>query len=268
MSRILSAIVLIAVLLGTVWFLPPIATLVVASLAAALAAVELGAMSGHAGAPVSPVFLAAAAVSLCVAVTLTVPQMGAIDEAPIVVLLALLVAVGTIMLASGSPSPSTMARAAVHFMAPVYIGLPLGVLSVVQYGEGPKGLTVLFAVIAGSDSAQYYTGRLLGRHKLAPSVSPAKTVEGALGGLVAAAVVGATLGARWIPGLPPARGLIFGIVLAVVGIVGDLFESLLKRGVGMKDSSSLIPGHGGVLDRIDSWLFAAPTYYLLLRYFA
>jgi phosphatidate cytidylyltransferase len=267
-SRVLSGVVLLALIFGTIWLLPPLATLIVASVVAGLAAVELGAMAGNEGAPVSSALLAASAASFCVAVSMTVPQLGGVEAAPVIVMLALLVAVGTILLASGPPSQSTMARAGVHFMAPLYIGPPLGVLSAVQYVYGPRAVTVLFAVVVCSDSAQYYTGRLLGRHKLAPVVSPAKTVEGALGGLVAAALVGATLGARWIPALPPAKGLVFGVAVAAFGIIGDLFESLLKRGAGVKDSAALIPGHGGVLDRIDSWLFAAPAYYVLLRYFA
>jgi len=97
-------------------------------------------------------------------------------------------------------------------------------------------------------------------------VSPAKTIEGAIGGLVAAAIAGFLIGPRVLPEVSPAVAALVGVALAVAGIAGDLFESLLKRGVGVKDSSALIPGHGGVLDRIDAQLFAAPVFYLLLRY--
>ena len=126
----------------------------------------------------------------------------------------------------------------------------------------------LLAVIAGSDSAQYYAGRALGRRKLAPRVSPAKTVEGALGGLVAAPAIGAALAGWGLPGVPIASAALAALVLAGFGIAGDLFESLLKRSAGVKDSSALIPGHGGLLDRIDSYLFALPMFYLFLRYIA
>src|SRR4029079_3099894 len=104
-----------------------------------------------------------------------------------------------------------------------------------------------------------------GKRKLAPSVSPAKTVEGAVGGLVAATIVRAALGPRGVPALTQLTGGAAALLLGAAGIVGDLFESLLKRSAGVKDSSSLIPGHGGVLDRIDSYLVATAGYFLPLR---
>jgi phosphatidate cytidylyltransferase len=120
--------------------------------------------------------------------------------------------------------------------------------------------------IVVSDSAQYYTGRALGRRPLAPSISPKKTLEGALGGMVfgtASMVIG---GGLVFPGARLPILLLVGASISALGIVGDLFESLLKRSAGIKDSGSVIPGHGGVLDRIDSWLFAAPVYYVFVRY--
>jgi phosphatidate cytidylyltransferase len=182
-----------------------------------------------------------------------------------VVLLALIVAAGVLTLAGGPPDASVLARGAVAVMAPLYVGLPLGAIARVRLEHGPAVVTVLAAMVVASDSAQYFAGRAFGRRKLAPFISPAKTVEGALGGLAAAAGVGA-LGAQWVPGLSAPSGALVGTLVAALGIVGDLFESLLKRGAGVKDSSRLIPGHGGMLDRIDSWLFAGPAYYVLLRY--
>jgi phosphatidate cytidylyltransferase len=117
-----------------------------------------------------------------------------------------------------------------------------------------------------SDTAQYYSGRAFGRRLLAPSISPKKTIEGAIGGVIfgmAAMAIGGRLvfPAENVPVL-----LFVGAAVVGFGIAGDLFESLLKRSAGVKDSSNLIPGHGGVLDRIDSWLFAAPVYYVFVRY--
>jgi phosphatidate cytidylyltransferase len=122
------------------------------------------------------------------------------------------------------------------------------------------------AVIVISDSAQYYTGRAFGRRPLAPTISPKKTREGAIGGILFGTLA-FTIGARLVfPAEPPLLVILVGASISALGIVGDLFESLLKRSAGVKDSGSIIPGHGGVLDRIDSWLFAAPVYYVFVRY--
>src|SRR5262249_14203202 len=115
------------------------------------------------------------------------------------------------------------------------------------------------------DTAQYYTGRRFGRRLLAPAISPKKTMEGALGGFLAGAAVLLIVGRWWLPSPPWALRALLGMTLVGLGIAGDLFESMLKRSAGVKDSSSLIPGHGGVLDRIDALLFAAPIYYVVLK---
>jgi phosphatidate cytidylyltransferase len=116
-------------------------------------------------------------------------------------------------------------------------------------------------------AAQYYTGRAFGRRPLAPTISPKKTVEGAVGGVVFGTLAMAT-GGYWVFESPIWMLGLLGAAIVMLGIVGDLFESLLKRSAGVKDSSNLIPGHGGVLDRIDSWLFAAPVYYMFVRFIA
>jgi phosphatidate cytidylyltransferase len=135
------------------------------------------------------------------------------------------------------------------------------------------GLLLLLPVFAtwASDIGAYAVGRLIGRHKLIPSVSPGKTVEGAIGGLAASMLVAwlytrfllqpaAHLGFRQ----PPAGVLAFGAVMSAVAQIGDLVESLFKREAGVKDSSHLIPGHGGILDRFDSLFFVLPVAYVLL----
>jgi phosphatidate cytidylyltransferase len=122
------------------------------------------------------------------------------------------------------------------------------------------------ATIVVSDSAQYYTGRAFGRRPLSPAISPNKTVEGAAGGVIFGTTAMTLVGMRIFPHTPIVLLVLTGATVVTLGIVGDLFESLLKRSAGVKDSSALIPGHGGVLDRIDSWLFAAPVYYVFVRY--
>jgi phosphatidate cytidylyltransferase len=184
------------------------------------------------------------------------------------VLLALVLASALVALALGPPGPHTLTGVSVMMMAPLYVGLPLGAIAWIQWAMGPAAISWVLAVVAVSDSSQYYTGRLFGRSKLAPLISPAKTREGAVGGLVGAVLAGLLLAPLWLPALSPATAAAVAVALALAGIAGDLFESLIKRSVGVKDSSALIPGHGGVLDRIDSHLFAAPMFYLIVRYLA
>lgn len=128
-------------------------------------------------------------------------------------------------------------------------------------------LAYFFLVIFASDIGAYFAGRALGKHKLAPAISPGKTVEGLVGGIVAAAG-GAALATFWFfPELPYQFSIPLAIVLAVVGVLGDLAESAIKRGAGAKDAASILPGHGGFLDRLDSLLFGAPILYYFARFY-
>lgn len=128
------------------------------------------------------------------------------------------------------------------------------------------------AVVKCGDIGAYFTGRTFGRHKLFPRISPAKTWEGLFGGIalsmVASVAFGLAGGNRLgeIP-LPVAHAVVLGLLLSVIGVVGDMFESLLKRAAGAKDSSAFIPGMGGVLDVIDSLLFGAPVLYVYMKVF-
>jgi phosphatidate cytidylyltransferase len=132
--------------------------------------------------------------------------------------------------------------------------------------RGREALFLLLLTVMVSDTAQYYTGRVFGRRPLAPAISPKKTIEGAAGGFVFGALLLAVAGVWWMPDRPAILRALLGVAVVALGIAGDLFESMLKRSAGVKDSSGLIPGHGGVLDRIDALLFAAPIYYLFLKY--
>lgn len=151
----------------------------------------------------------------------------------------------------------------------VYCGGLLSVLPALRQAELYEGapgalvLTLLGALWVG-DSAAYAVGRRWGRRLLAPSVSPRKTWEGALACFAATALTFWGLAQWWIPRFPSMEALALGMLLGIVGQVGDLAESQLKRDAGVKDSSALLPGHGGMLDRVDSLLFAAPCLYLWL----
>lgn len=125
---------------------------------------------------------------------------------------------------------------------------------------GAYWLLLLFLLVWAADIGAFFAGRTLGRHKLAPAVSPKKTWEGVIGGLVAAALIAAT-GAVML-GVPPALFVPFALVVAAMSVVGDLTVSLFKRNAGLKDSGSIFPGHGGILDRVDSLIAAAPLFAL------
>lgn len=158
----------------------------------------------------------------------------------------------------------TIQQAAADLVAPIYIGAPLGMLVALQTLAGPKATLLLMATIVVSDSAQYYTGRAFGRRPLAPTISPKKTIEGAIGGVIVGALFMAIAISFAFPATPIVVRVLLGLVIVFLGIAGDLFESRLKRSAGLKDSSALIPGHGGVLDRIDALLFAIPVFYLMV----
>lgn len=131
--------------------------------------------------------------------------------------------------------------------------------------EGTARIVLLLAVIISSDVCAYFVGRALGRHKLAPRVSPGKTIEGAIGGVAGGALAAGLAGTYFFPDQPLVLIVVLGMLLAVAGIVGDLLESLFKRYVGAKDSGTLFPGHGGALDRMDAFLLAAPLLYAFFR---
>jgi phosphatidate cytidylyltransferase len=259
MTRVLSATVLAALVVGVVLLLPPIATLVLAVLAAALAFDEYADLAAALDARVPRVLCTAAVTVACVA--------AGSEALPLdLVLLTSLVTIGTYVVVRAEPGPGVLRDAAASILPIVYIGVPLGSLAAVRLIGGRDATLLLIVTMIASDSAQYYTGRLFGRHALAPAISPKKTIEGSVGGLIVGAAV-MTAGARQV--FPETPLLVAGIAAAVVvsvGMVGDLFESLIKRSAGVKDSSSVIPGHGGVLDRIDSWLFAGPMFYVFTRY--
>lgn len=128
-------------------------------------------------------------------------------------------------------------------------------------------LGYFFLVLFGSDTGAYFAGRAFGKHKLAPTISPGKTVEGLIGGLLFAAAGAAIASLSFFQELPFRWSLPLGIVLAAVGVLGDLVESSMKRGSKTKDAASILPGHGGFLDRLDSLLFGAPILYYFARFY-
>ena len=150
---------------------------------------------------------------------------------------------------------------AVNFLGLIYIGWTLAHLIAFDGLDNGRLLVLyLFVAIWSSDSGAYFVGRFLGRHKLCPRVSPKKTIEGSIGGILVTSVILSLLNADFSM-LSPVVTVVIAVVISIIGQIGDLIESLIKRYYGIKDSGKLIPGHGGILDRFDSIMLAAPVMY-------
>ncbi len=258
MTRIISGVVLGVAALGLIWFLSSTALLLVALVVAAMAFHEYDRIVDAIGAKVPYWTALLATLMACGMVPFEWVGIESILAAAL-----LLIALNVLM--SDRVGTQLLADTAAAVLAPVYIGLPLGCLVGVHAIAGREAVLLLIATVAVSDTAQFYTGRTLGRTPLAPLRSPKKTREGAVGGFVVAPLFLAVAGSYFMPAFPWWWHASVGLGIVVAGIIGDLFESMLKRAANMKDSGTLIPGHGGVLDRIDALLFAAPVFYFFLR---
>jgi phosphatidate cytidylyltransferase len=264
-TRFLSGLVLVLIAIVVVWFAPALVFLVVAEAIVLLAFTEYAALARASGFDV-PSLAAGTAAALCCAAFARL-ALGGFSWVPIdVVLMSALIALGALSLPRWRPDRDALGSVAASAFPSLYLGLPIGALVAIRETRGREALFLLMLTVIVSDTAQYYSGRAFGRRLLAPAISPKKTIEGAIGGFVFGAVLMVVAGAWWLPVIPVALRAALGSTVVALGIVGDLFESMLKRSAGVKDSSALIPGHGGVLDRIDALLFAAPVYYIVLKY--
>jgi phosphatidate cytidylyltransferase len=154
---------------------------------------------------------------------------------------------------------------AVSVFGVVYIGLTVGASMRLRLDFEPHGGDLIFfllLVVWLNDAGAYYVGRNFGKTKMSPRVSPKKTVEGLIGGLVVAMITAAVVHFAFFPEFPLPHAMAAALLLALAGVVGDLAESVWKRSAGVKDSGTMIPGHGGFLDRLDSVLFTAPVLYI------
>lgn len=260
MTRVLSGAALIAVAVAVVWFAPDIVFQIFAAVLAVLSVREVVSLAAASGLEVAtfPVLVS----TLMTAGVVGIESSYALEVA----LMAALVAIGLGTLGSWRGGETALATVSAALFPSIYIGLPIGALAAVRAFAGPQVLFLLMLTVMVSDTAQYYSGRAFGRRPLAPAISPKKTIEGAIGGFVFGTVLFVAAGAWWVPGMPVLFRAVLGLAIVALGIAGDLFESMLKRSAGVKDSSGLIPGHGGVLDRIDALLFAAPVFYIVLKY--
>ena len=277
-TRELAALVAIPIVLAILFFLPPVAFNLLGALTALAAQWEFYRIAEKTGHPVAKILgIALGALLLLYAAVLWsreglpswLPELR--PEARAGHLLAATIAAGVlaslapllarlppnVALVGASSTLFGVAAIAVPAAALFYLRSPFGDS---RAGFGSRAILLLFLLVWGCDSAAYYGGRRFGKHKLAPVVSPNKTVEGTLFGLLGGALIG-VVGGTWLvlPELGTLRGLIAGAVVTTAGQAGDLVESLWKRGAGVKDSGAFLPGHGGFYDRIDSLLFAGPV---------
>jgi phosphatidate cytidylyltransferase len=265
-TRVLSGAVLVVMATAVVWFAPwPVLEAVAFGLLF-LGVSELVGLARTSGLNV-PMWPAVTGALVTLAAFGLASSARGRDATPLqVVLMVQVIAIAGVTMVGWAGDRDALATVSASLLPSLYLALPIGALVAIRELDGPAPLFLLMLTVVVSDSAQYYTGRLAGRTRLAPAISPSKTVEGALGGFVGGTIFFVIAGAWWLPRLPVAFRVPLGLTIVASGIVGDLFESMLKRSAGVKDSSTLIPGHGGVLDRIDALLFAAPVYYIVLHY--
>jgi phosphatidate cytidylyltransferase len=144
----------------------------------------------------------------------------------------------------------------------MYVPMLGCVWPLLKHDFGPQWLFLALALAFSSDTAAYFAGRAFGKHKLYEAVSPKKTIEGSIGGLFGGVLAMVGFGHYWLaPELPLVHAIVLGVVGSVLGQIGDLVESMIKRTFGVKDSGQVLPGHGGMLDRVDGLLFVAPLVY-------
>jgi phosphatidate cytidylyltransferase len=255
--RIYAALVFIPLFYMLVRYLPPIAFFGLVVGASWLALVELYGLHFRS----RPATLAIATGVVMTTFVLSHLQWhGALPLGPL--LLFVMTAILLFYLVSKQDLSRSLVDVSVLIFGTLYIGFTLGHLLLTR--ALPDGIFLIFFVVLvtwAGDTGAYYAGMSMGRTPLAPSISPNKTVEGLLGGCLLAVMIALIARAWFIPSFTILDAVMLGLVLTVVGLIGDLSESMFKRSAGVKDSGGLIPGHGGVLDRLDSLLLTAPTYY-------
>jgi len=172
----------------------------------------------------------------------------------------------TLLLARGSFERRLKDTALIAFGV-LYIGFTLSTVASTRLLAGGERLVLFLALVTwAADTGAYYAGTLWGKHPLAPSISPKKTIEGVGGGVGLALLAALVAQIFFVPELSLTDMVILGLLLTAAGLIGDLCESAIKRRSGVKDSGNILPGHGGMLDRLDSLLFTAPAFYYYVTY--
>jgi phosphatidate cytidylyltransferase len=275
MSRVVTAAIALPILIASIlvpWLQPLFVALAAAAFIFGLYEFYALARTKDMKPDVAAGFLGGAALFTVFYFATPDPTQSRLDVQTILLVLIVLTA-GTLIAAMlrGAPFDKMITASGATILGVLYVVLLGGHLVAVRTGFehtlSAHLLSFFFLVLMGADTGAYYTGRAIGKHKLAPTISPGKTWEGVVGGVVAALVL-ATVAHFWFfRELPLKWALPLAAVMTVLGIFGDLTESALKRGAGAKDAAKILPGHGGALDRLDSLLFNAPLIYYFAHFY-
>lgn len=263
MKRVLTALVLVPVLIAIIGYAPPFCFLLLVCAASFLAIEEFFSLATQAGLEVFRISGHGSAL-LLLATLYGSATTGSNAWTALLALAASPFVFFALSLCRGNRLATVLPGVAATLLGLIYVSLTLGLLVVVQVSPMSRGLGrqwvfFLLLVVWLGDTGAYYIGRVFGRHPLAPLISPKKTIEGTLGGLLGnllASVLGKQI---LLSDAALLHLMVLALLMGVVSQIGDLAESALKRGAGVKDSSNLLPGHGGMLDRIDGVLFASPV---------
>jgi phosphatidate cytidylyltransferase len=256
-TRELTTLVAGPVAIWIIGWAPPLAFDVAIAIVASLALYEflsLGVRKGY-----------SIPVTLCILVSLFILAAFVLEPLSVEmgVFLALLIIPGAYVVTSGDLEQA-LPSSAIAVLATLYVGMLGGSLIRLRNDFGTVGSKLVFfllLVVWCGDAGAYYIGKKFGKTRLSPRISPKKTVEGGVGGCIVAILVALVIRATFFQEFPLLHAMIAGVILSITGVIGDLAESMWKRSASVKDSGSLIPGHGGFLDRFDSIFFTAPILY-------
>ncbi len=271
MARVISAVIFLPILIAVIWpfspFYSPVYFAVLVAMAVVLGLMEYYALTDRIGARAGRVPGILAGLGILFA------AYSGRHELIVAILGALVIIDLSWQLFTNHDLRSSITSTAATIFGVVYVALLSGYLIEIHRIEhaipylAAKLIGLFFLIIFAGDTGAYYTGRSIGRHKLAPRISPGKTIEGAVGGLVANVLVALVAHYTFFPELKIAYAIPLALVMGVLGQIGDLCESMFKRGAEAKDAGQIIPGHGGVLDRLDSLVFNAPVLYYFYVFF-
>jgi phosphatidate cytidylyltransferase len=252
--RVYTVLLVAPLLYAAICYLPPIAFTCIAAVAGALSLSELYRLC----LPSAHSLTTGVGIVGCIALIVGPHSPNMVQPSLLVALVAIL----SIPLLMKMPLQDSLREGAITMTGLLYIGLTLSYLVMIRLlPQGEWFLLFLLLVTWAADTGAYYVGTLCGQHALAPRISPKKTVEGLVGGFLGAMIFAYI--ARWwfLSELSGLDCLVLAVLLTLAGLWGDLAESAIKRSVGAKDSGGILPGHGGMLDRLDSLLFSAPAFY-------